>query len=138
MGDAAVEQRDQWLMATALGIGVSGLIAGLVAGAVLEANIVVYVGIATFWLGIAGHEAIRKRSTVTLFDERDTRIDREASAVAVRTFVYLFVVGAPPLVTLAVTDTSVVPQQAWGVLSACVLLFLVYAIAYVVLGDRHL
>jgi hypothetical protein len=91
------------------------------------------VGEAVYWVGILGFAGVWLSTSVTLFDERDTALERRASQLALTIAAPLLIVAASALRTanevFGYTAPAVVQGAVYGVIAVYVLFVL--ALGYV-------
>lgn len=94
------------------GLLLAGVV-GFVAATNLDRPIV---GVALYWLGIAGYVAVWKGTSVTLFDERDCALERRASVATLTVSAIALITFAPAEVVLSEMEIYTAPPVFEGVL----------------------
>ena len=89
-----------------------------------------------YWLGILGFFAVWWLSPVQLFDERDSALESRASHVTMYVLAAVLVVGATIGRVLPRISAYEIPDAVFYGLYAYVSVFVVWAIAYLVLRYR--
>lgn len=109
-----------------------GFIGGGVAIGLLLREVLGYplLGEVVYWVGIIGFLAVWIGSPVTLFDERDTALERRASKLTLELCAVVLALGASTARVLTYTDTISVPSEIWAVLWGYVALFVTFAVIY--------
>lgn len=116
-------------MNSTLGAGIVLGVLGLLAGALLERDLLVVLGVGVYWLGAMGYVAIKWRAPVAVRDEREARITREASELTLDVLAALLVVAAPGLTVLSVTGAYDVSEFYWGMVTMLALVAMVVGVA---------
>ena len=119
-------QRYKRLMFGCLAIG----IAGLLLGSYLDQYLV---GVLIYWAGFFGMLGVWQFSPVTLYDERDTAIERKASDYTLGVFAFVLVLGAPGGVALEEASVLTLPAAFGGAMWALVAVYVVFGVIYTVL-----
>ena len=130
-------QRYRRLMNYSLAGGIGGLFAATLLWVYVPEDLVVFAGVAVYWLGFLGSIVIWKGTSTTLFDEREQQLELKASGITLGVFGYVVVFGVPAMVALSVTDTYTVPSTIWDVLVGYLGLFVVFAVAYTYVKYVH-
>jgi len=94
------------------------------------------VGLAVYWAGIVAFFAIWKGTSVTLFDERDTALERRASHATVGIVGVLGVLTFTSMVVLGETTTVEIPDAVWTLYLGYAGLFALWGAVYTVLKYR--
>jgi uncharacterized membrane protein len=110
----------------AFGMLVVGVIA-FVAGDILDYPVA---GLSLYWLGFLGFLAIQRWAPMRLFDERECTLERRASYDAVRVVAVVLIGLAPATATLEAVGEFETPATVQGALWGYVVLFVVFAVAY--------
>ncbi|EMA62916.1 hypothetical protein C469_04317 [Halorubrum lipolyticum DSM 21995] len=71
-------------------------------------------GVALYWAGGLGMGLVQRFSPVTLYDERDTTIDRKASQTTLNVFAYVFILGLPGGLVLQESGVVDLPGAFFG------------------------
>ena len=93
-------------------------------------------GLAVYWAGIASFFGIWKGTSVTLYDERDTALERRASHATIGVVGVLGVLTFTSLVVLGETTTTEVPEFVWTLYLGYAALFVLWGAVYTVLKYR--
>ena len=117
--------------------GIGGLFAATLLWVYVPEDLVVFAGVAVYWLGFLGSIVIWKGTSTTLFDEREQQLELKASGITLGVFGYVVVFGVPAMVALSVTDTYTVSSTIWDVLVGYLGLFVVFAVAYTYVKYVH-
>ena len=109
-----------------------GLILGGVTVSLVLREVINYplLGEAVYWLGIIGFLAVWLGTPLTLFDERDQEIERQASQITLTLFAVVLVVGASAGRVLSYTNMYTVPAAIWAALWGYAALFGTFIIVY--------
>lgn len=90
------------------------------------------IGVGIYWLGFVGFFAVKWWVPITLFDERDCALERQASYDALRLVGVALIVLGPTAGTLAEIGYYELPPVAVGALFGGVALYAVFGISYLV------
>ncbi|MGM0448558.1 MAG: DUF2178 domain-containing protein [Methanobacteriota archaeon] len=71
-------------------------------------------GVALYWAGGLGMGLVQRFSPVTLYDERDTTIERKASQNTMNVFAYVFILGTPGGLSLHESGVVTLPGEFYG------------------------
>jgi len=94
------------------------------------------VGLAVYWAGIVAFLGIWKGTSVTLFDERDTALERRTSHATIGVVGVVGVLTFTSLVVLGETTTVEVPDPVWTLYLGYAALFGLWGAVYTVLKYR--
>ena len=117
--------------------GIAGLVLATMLWIVTDEPLVVYAGVGLYWIGFLGYLGIWQWTDLTLFDERDERMELEASGLTLTVFVFVTVLGVPAMVALDVTGVYTAPATIRGMLGGYVVLFVVFGFAYAYTERSH-
>ncbi|ELZ39178.1 hypothetical protein C472_05352 [Halorubrum tebenquichense DSM 14210] len=114
---------------------------GLLIGGILALWIGIYfdrflVGVLFYWGGFFGMLAVWRLSSVTLYDERDTAIERKASDYTITIFGFVFVLGAPGGIALEESGLVELPAAFGGAMWTLFAIYVVFGVVYTVLRRR--
>lgn len=90
-------------------------------------------GVLLDWGGFFGMIAVWQLSPVTLYDERDTAIERKASDYTLGVFAFVFVLGAPGGIVLEEGGVLELPAAFEGALWTLFAIYAVFGVVYTVL-----
>lgn len=93
-------------------------------------------GLAVYWAGIVSFFAIWKGTSVTLFDERDTALERRASHATIGVVGVVGVLTFTSLVALSELATVEIPAFVWTLYLGYAGLFVLWGAVYTVLKYR--
>lgn len=116
-------------MNRAMGTSIFGGAALLTAAALLERDLLVFLGVAVYWAGMLGYLAIKRRSPVRTRDEREARISQEASELTLNVLAAVLIFGAPAITVLETTGAYEVSRFVWGMVTMLVVVAMVVAAA---------
>jgi len=94
------------------------------------------VGVLLYWAGFFGMLAVWRFSPVTLYDERDTAIERTAGDYTLSVFGFVFVLGAPGGLALEEGGLVDLPAAFDGAMWTLFAIYAVFGITYTVLRRR--
>ncbi|MBP1922739.1 putative membrane protein [Halorubrum alkaliphilum] len=94
------------------------------------------VGVLLYWGGFFGMIAVWQLSSVTLYDERDTAIERKASDYTLGVFAFVFVLGVPGGIALEAGGILELPAAFDGAMWTLFAIYVVFAVVYTVLRRR--
>ena len=106
-------------------------IVGLLVGSYLDQYLV---GVLIYWAGFFGMLGVWQFSPVTLYDERDTTIERKASDYTLGVFV--LVLGAPGGIALEESGVLTLPAAFNGAMLTLVAVYAVFGVIYTALQRR--
>lgn len=117
------------------------LMTGLLIGGILALWIGIYfdrflAGVLLYWGGFFGMLAVWRLSPVTLYDERDTAIERRASDYTLTVFAFVFVLGAPGGIALEEGGLVELPSAFDGAMWTLFAIYVVFGVVYTVLRRR--
>lgn len=122
-------RRYKRLMFGCLAVG----IVGLLIGSFLDLHLT---GVLIYWAGFFGMLGVWQFSPVTLYDERDTAIERKASDYTLGVFAIAGVLAIPGLVALEAEGILTLPAAFGGIALTFVVVFVLYGVIYTVLRQR--
>jgi uncharacterized membrane protein len=125
----ARRKRYRRLLYGVLGVGIVGFFLADRGG-----RPIVAVGI--YWAGVLGFFAVRRFSSVALFDERDRTLERRASHDALRLAGAALIIAAPAAFALSETGRYEPPPPVDGVLLGYAALSIVFGAAYLLRRAR--
>jgi len=94
------------------------------------------VGVLLYWAGFFGMLAVWRFSPVTLYDERDTAIERTAGDYTLSVFGFVFVLGAPGGLALEEGGLVDLPAAFDGAMWTLFAIYAVFGVVYTVLRRR--
>lgn len=122
-------RRYKRLMFGCLAVG----IVGLLIGSFLDQYLI---GVLIYWAGFFGMLGVWQFSSVTLYDERDTAIERKASDYTLSVFAFVLVLGAPGGIMLEEGGVVTLPAAFGGAMWMLVAVYAVFGVIYTVLRNR--
>lgn len=122
-------RRYKRLMYSSLAVGIGGLLVGSYLDQFLA-------GVIVYWAGFFGMFAVWQFSPVTLYDERDTAIERKASDYTLGVFAFVLVLGAPGGIALEESGVVTLPAAFSGAMWALVAVYVVFGVIYTLLRQR--
>lgn len=117
------QERYRKLMFGTIGLGIAASI-------VLRALEYPLVGEAIYWLGIIGFLGIWFGTSVSLFDERDARLEQRASQFTLYVAAVVLIVGASGSRVYATVTDQAVPPALEGAIYGYIALFAVFGVAF--------
>lgn len=105
-------------------------IVGLLLGSYLDQYLV---GVFIYWAGFFGMLGVWQFSPVTLYDERDTAIERKASDYTLGVFAFVLVLGAPGGIALEEAGVLTLPAVFSGAMWTLVAVYAIFGVIYTVL-----
>lgn len=108
-------------------------IAGLLVGTYLDQYLA---GVLVYWAGFFGMIGIWQLSPVTLYDERDAKIERKASDYTLGVFAFVLVIGAPGSIALQEGGFLTLPPAFDGAMWTLVAVYAVFGVIYTLLRIR--
>lgn len=121
----------------AVGFGVASFLVSTAAWVVTEAPSVLFAGLALYWLGCLGMVIGYWYSPVSVSDELERRIEREASQTAMALVAVVTIIGIPAEVVLNTTGVYTAPAALRGALWGYLLLILVFSAAHWLTGRQY-
>lgn len=122
------EKYRNW-MNSALGAGIGLGAVLLVAGSLLNRDLLVVGGVGVYWLGVLGYSVIERLAPVAVRDEREARISREAAELTLDVLAVALILSAPAVTVLTVTGAAKVPRFVWGMVTTLALVALAVGVA---------
>jgi len=126
-----VEKRERystWINRS-VGFGVAAFFLATAAWMLTDESLVLYVGLGLYWLGCLGMAVGYWYSPVSINDEFERRLEREAS-LATYTFVAIVsIIGIPADVVLSTSGVYTAPAAVRGAIWGYMLLILVFGAA---------
>jgi len=122
-------RRYKRLMYGSLAAGIIGLFVGSYLDRFLA-------GVIVYWAGFFGMIGIWQFSPVTLYDERDTAIERKASDYTLGVFAFVLVIGAPGGIALEEGGVLTLSPAFGGAMWALVAVYAVFGANYTALRRR--
>ena len=104
---------------------------------VADVDVVLYVGLALYYGGFLAHVGIRQYSSMPLIDEREWEIEAKASALTLGVVAVLGIITIPGWTVLDATGVLTMPTLVGGMASGFVLLFVIFAVAYIYVSRTH-
>ena len=114
----------------------ASLVAGIVGSVVASSVDQHLVGVLIYWAGFVGMLGVWQFSPVTLYDERDTAIERKASDYTLGVFAIVGVLAIPGLVALEAEGILTLPAAFDGMAVTFVAVFVLFGVIYTVLRRR--
>lgn len=93
-------------------------------------------GVLVYWAGFFGMLGVWYFSPVTLYDERDTAIERKASDYTLGVFAFVLVLGAPGGAVLEAGGFVTLPDAFHGAVWVLVAVYVVFGVIYTALRHR--
>lgn len=126
-----VEKREQykkWINLS-VGFGVVSFFVATVAWMLTKEPVVLFAGLGLYWLGCLGMVLGYWYSPVSVHDELEKRIEREASQTTLTFVSAVVILGIPAEVVLSTTGIYTAPAAIRGALWGYLLLILIFAAA---------
>ena len=111
-------------------VAFGSLVVGIVGFVLADVVNAPVVGVGVYWVGFVGFFAVRRWAPMTLFDERDCALERQASYDTLRLAAVGLVLLAPTAATLEEIGYYNTPPLVEGVLWGYAGLFAVFGVAY--------
>ena len=127
-----VEKREQytkWINRSA-GIGVAGFFVATAVWMFTDDPLVLYGGLGVYWLGCLGMGIGYWYSPVSMRDELEQRMDREASQVTFTFVAVVGIIGVPADVVLSTTGVYTAPAAVRGAIWGYLLLIFILVAAH--------
>jgi len=127
-----VEKREQYTrwINRSVGVGVAGFFVGTVAWMVTDAAVALFAGLGVYWLGCLGMALGYWTSPVSVRDELQARMEREASQTTFTFVAGVTILGLPADVVLSSTGVYTAPAAVRGAVWGYMLLLLVFGVAH--------
>ncbi|QSG01505.1 hypothetical protein [Natranaeroarchaeum sulfidigenes] len=122
------EQYSEWINRS-VGAGVASVFVATAVWMVTAEPLVLYAGLGLYWLGCLGMAIGYWRSPVSIPDELERQIEREASTTTLLVVVVVTIVGLPAEVVLNATGIYTAPAALRGAIWGYMALILVYIAA---------
>ena len=127
-----VEKREQytkWIYRS-VGIGVAGFFIATAVWTFTDDPLVLYGGLGVYWLGCLGMGIGYWYSPVSVRDELEQRMEREASQVTFTFVVAVGIIGLPADVVLSTTGVYTAPAAVRGAIWGYLLLIFIFVAAH--------
>lgn len=127
-----VEKREQykkWIN-WAVGLGVASFFIATAAWMVTEEPVVLFAGLGLYWLGCLGMVIGYWYSPVSVRDELEQRMEREASQTTFTFVAAVTIIGLPAEVVLSTTGLYTAPAAVQGAIWGYMLLILIFLAAH--------
>ena len=127
-----VEKREQytkWIYRS-VGIGVAGFFIATAVWMFTDDPLVLYGGLGVYWLGCLGMGIGYWYSPVSVRDELEQRMEREASQVTFTFVVAVGIIGLPADVVLSTTGVYTAPAAVRGAIWGYLLLIFIFVAAH--------
>ena len=122
-------RRYKQLMYGSLAVGMVGIFVGTYLDQFVA-------GVVVYWAGFVGMLAVWQLSPVTLYDERETAIERKAGDYTMTVFAFVLVGGAPGGIALEESGVLTLPPEFSGAMWTLVAVYAVFGVIYTVLRHR--
>lgn len=123
------EQYQKWIN-WAVGLGVASFFIATAAWMLTEEPVVLFAGLVLYWLGCLGMVVGYWHSPVSVRDELEQRMEREASQTTLTFVTAVAILGLPAKVVLSTTDVYTAPAAVQGAIWGYMLLILIFAAAH--------
>ena len=127
-----VEKREQYTkwINRSVGIGVAGFFIATAVWMFTDDPLVLYGGLGVYWLGCLGMGIGYWYSPVSVRDELEQRMEREASQVTFTFVVAVGIIGLPADVVLSTTGVYTAPAAVRGAIWGYLLLIFIFVAAH--------
>ena len=130
------ERYSKWIYG-AVGAGCAGFFVATAAWMLTDEPPVLYAGLAVYWLGCLGMGVGYWRSPVSLADEFERHLEREANRVTTLFVVVVTIVGVPADIVLSSTGVYTAPAVVRGAVWGYLLLVFVFVAAHWYVKRRY-
>ena len=114
----------------AVGLGTVSLFIMTAVWMVIEEPVVLFVGLGLYWLGCLGMAVGYWYSPVSVRDELEQQMEREASQTTIIFVIAVTTIGLPAEVVLSTTGVYTAPAAVQGVIWGYMLLILIFLAAH--------
>lgn len=127
-----VEKREQYKKRInwSVGFGVASFIIATAAWIITEEPLVLFAGLGLYWLGCLGMGIGYWYSPVSVRDELEQRMEREASQTTLTFVVAVGIIGLPADVVLNTTGVYTAPAAVRGAIWGYLLLIVIFGAAH--------
>ena len=130
------ERYSKWIY-RAVGAGCAGFFLATAAWTLTDEPLALYAGLVVYWLGCLGMGVGYWRSPVSLGDEFERHLEREANRVTTLFVVVVTIVGVPADVVLSSTGVYTAPAVVRGAVWGYLLLVFVFVAAHWYVKRRY-
>ncbi|MCU4975546.1 hypothetical protein OB955_22930 [Halobacteria archaeon AArc-m2/3/4] len=130
------EQYSEWI-SRSVSVGVVSFFVATAAWIVTEEPLVLFAGLWLYWLGCLGMAIGYWRSPVSVTDELEDRIEREASQTTLTFVAAVGIAGLPAEVVLNTTGVYTAPAAVRGALWGYLLLVFIFGASHWVVKRRY-
>lgn len=123
------EQYKKWIN-RAVGFGVASLFISTGVWILTEEPLVLFAGVGLYWLGCLGMAIGYRYSPVSVRDELEQRMEREASQTTITFVSVVTIIGLPVEVVFSTTGVYAVPAAIRGAIWAYFLMILIFLAAH--------
>ena len=123
------EKYSKWI-SWSVGFGFASFVIATVGWMITDIESVLFVGLGLYWLGGLGMGIGYWHSPVSVRDELEQRMEREASQTTLTFVAAVTILGFPAEVVLSTTGVYTVPDGLRGALWGYLLLFIIFGIAH--------
>ena len=127
-----VEKREQYtkFINRSVGVGVAGFLIATAVWMFTDDPLVLYGGLGVYWFGCLGMGIGYWRSPVSLRDELEQRMEREASRATYTFIAAVSIIGIPADVVLSTTGVYTAPAAVRGAVWGYMLLIFIFGAAH--------
>jgi len=123
------EQYSKWINRS-VGFGVASLLIAMAAWRLTDQQLVLFAGLGLYWLGAIGMWVGYWYSPVSLRDEFEQHMEREASQATSTFIAAVVIIGIPADVVLSTTGVYTAPAAVRGAIWGYLLLMIVFGAAH--------
>lgn len=123
------EQYRKWINRS-VGIGVIGVFVATAVWILTDEPLALYAGLGVYWLGCLGMGIGYWYSPVSVSDELEQRMEREASQATITFVAVVAIIGIPADVVLSTTGVYTAPAAVRGAIWGYLLLTVVFGVAH--------
>lgn len=130
------EQYSKWINRS-VGAGVGSFFVATAAWILTDEPLVLLAGLALYWIGCLGMAVGYWHSPVSVRDELDQRMERDAAQVTMLVATAVTIVGLPGIIVLDAAGIYAAPGALWGVIWGYGLLLMVFAVVHWLVNQQY-
>ena len=130
------EQYSKWINRS-VGFGVASIFVATGAWMLTDEPLVLFAGLGLYWLGCLGMAVGYWYSPVSIRDEFEQRMEREASRVTLTVITVVSIIGIPADVVLSTTGVYTAPAALRGAIWGYLLLTAIFCAAHWIVQQRY-
>lgn len=130
------EQYSKWINRS-LGAGVGSFFVATAVWILTDEPLVLLAGLALYWIGCLGMAIGYWHSPVSMRDELEQRIERDAAQLTVLAATVATITGLPGIIILDAAGVYTAPAAFWGAIWGYGLLVMIFAAVHWLVGQQY-